>query len=385
MGINIIPTVIYSAMLGMTVFALFDVAHKPRHKQSLYLAGLLCLLLIHILGELFIYSGAYQYAPALAGAQFPIRVLLGPALYFYAFATMSPQKTLPKNAYLLALLGPVIVILGMLPFIFGISSEQKLALANPATRDPELFKIALTTCLFAMLAFITFTAIYLVATFRLQNRHRLQLMERFSDIEKRSMDWFKRVLILWAVVWLFFTLEYGITFMGWSWFGKGLILPLFEALILMTFSHYALRQPVLKDSDKADPQSKPVRTATLGQSQMQQIAEKLTTAMTRDSLFMQEDLSLKRLAETIAVSENHISETLSQFLHTNFFQFINSYRVEQAKTLLASTAQNVSCIAYEVGFNSKSTFNSAFKKSSGLTPTAYRNQQKMTMSEKIIH
>lgn len=380
MGIEVIPTVIYSSMMGMTIFALFEVISRPKQGQSICLAGLLGLLLIHILGELFIYSGAYQYAPALAGAHLPIRMLLGPALYFFAFATMSPEKALPTKVYLMALLGPLVVILGMLPFIFGITAEEKLALANPVTRDPDLWKIALFTCLFSMLAFIVFTGLYLAAAFRLQTQHRLQLMERFSDIEKRSMDWFKVILILWGSVWLAFTLDFGLGFLGWKWFGDGIVLPIFEALVLMIFCHFALRQKVLSDADKGSPKLNITRITSLASDKMEQIAQKLKDAMIKDELFLEDDLSLKRLSDAISVSENHISETLSQCLETNFFQFVNNYRVEQAMFLLTTSNKNVSEIAFEVGFNSKSTFNTAFKKAAGATPTMYRNEAKLLAS-----
>lgn len=374
MAIEIVPTVIYSAMMGMTVFALVDVASRPKQRQSVFLAGLLILLLAHILGELFIYSGAYQYAPALAGMQFPLRVLLGPALYFYAHATMSPEKSLPAKSYLIALLGPVIVITAMLPFILTISPEEKLAMADPATRDPELFKIAVYTCLFSMFAFITFTSVYFAVTFKLQNQHRKQLMERFSSIEKRSMDWFKRVLIIWGIVWSLFALEYTLSFFGVKWFGSGFVMPILEATALMTFSHYALKQPILKDAEKAKAKEVQPRTRLLDLSQMELIAKELKLAMQNDALYLEEELSLKRLSDAVSVSENHISETLSQYLKTNFFQFVNSYRVEEAKKLLTNSDKNVSSIAYDVGFNSKSTFNAAFKRMTNLTPSAYRNQ-----------
>lgn len=385
MTVEVVPTVIYSGMLGMTALALIDVASRPRQRQSVFLGGLLVLLLIHILGELFIYSGAYQYAPALAGAQFPMRVLLGPALYFYAFATMSPEKQLPKKAYVIALLGPLVVIIGMLPFIFAMTPEEKLALADPATRDPELWQIAIYTCLFAMSVFLFFTGAYFVATLRLQSRHRKQLMERFSAIEKRSMDWFKVVLTLWGCAWLFYAVDFGVGFLSWRWFGTGIVLPALEAIILIVFAHLALKQPVLEESDKGRPQSTPSRTATLNLQQMEQIAGKLTAVMRDDTLFMEEDLSLKRLSDAVSVSENQISETLSQHLKTNFFQFVNGYRVEQAKSLIGSTNKTVSAIAFEVGFNSKSTFNAAFKKAVGATPTAYRNQSKLLKPEKIAN
>ena len=116
--VNLFPTVIYSCMIGMTIPALLDVLIRPKERQNIFFKGLLLLLLIHFSGELFIYSGAYNYAPALAGAQFPFRVLLGPALYFYAHAMMSPDKAIDKRLYALALSGPILVILAMLPFLF---------------------------------------------------------------------------------------------------------------------------------------------------------------------------------------------------------------------------------------------------------------------------
>lgn len=139
-------------------------------------------MLIHLAGELFIYSGAYNYAPALAGAQFPFRVLLGPALYFYAHATMSPDKVIDKRLWILVVSSPILVLLAMLPFIFLISPSEKLALANPSTRDSDLWKVALFTCFFAPFIFILVTAFILGLAFSLHSSHRQQLMERFSDI-----------------------------------------------------------------------------------------------------------------------------------------------------------------------------------------------------------
>ncbi|WP_261319070.1 helix-turn-helix domain-containing protein [Microbulbifer agarilyticus] len=381
MAVNVVPTVIYSSMLGVTLFALLECLSKPRQRQTAYLIALISLLLVHILGELHIYSGFYQYAPSLAGLQFPIRMLLGPALYFYAFATMSPDKALPRKAYALAMLGPVLIILIMLPFLFGSSPEEKLALADPSTRDPALWKIAVTTCVVSMLAFILFTGAYLVATLRLHARHRRQLLDRFASIEDRSMDWFRVVLLLWGAAWLLFAIEYIVGFLGYRWFGSGIVLPTIEAVILLVFAHLAINQPVLTDSDKGKETDKdkesaaPSRLPSLKAERMEQIAQTLNQVMAKDKLYMESDLSLKKLSETISVSENHISETLSQFLDTNFFQFVNEYRVDAAKQLVKGSDMQVSAIAYEVGFNSKSTFNAAFKKSVGETPTAYRRQQ----------
>lgn len=376
MGIDIVPTVIYSAMLGMTLLAMFEVCTRAFQKQSLFLGGLLGLLLIHILGELHIYSGAYQYIPGVAGIHMPIRMLLGPAMYFYAVTTMAAQHTIQYKWYLLALFGPVVVIIGMIPFAM-ISAEDKLALANPLTRDPELFKVALATCLFAAASFIGFTASYFLATFKLHQHHRTQLMERYSALEKRSMDWFRAVLYLWGFVWLAFTVEFTLGFLGIRWFGSGVVVPLLEASVLMVFIHFALKQPVMERQEQAlEHGTKKTRSYTLSIAQTNEIAAKLKRAMLDDELYLEEDLSLNRLSQAVDVSENHISETLSQNLNTNFFHFVNEFRINRAMELLVETDQQVTAIAYEVGFNSKSTFNAAFKKRTDQTPSAYRKLNK---------
>ncbi len=383
--IHIVPAIIYSSMMGITLFTLLGLSTREQNRQTRYLFGLQLLLLVHIVGELFIFSGAYRFAPALAGAQFPIRMLLGPALYLYALACMSPTKKQPEKVWLVALSGPVLVILGMLPFILGISAEEKLALANPATRDPELFKIAIYTCLFAMTAFGVYTGAYLIAAFRLQQRHRKQLLDRFSDIDKRAMNWFKTLLILWGLTWCLFIVDFGINFIGIKWFGTGILLPLFEAIVLMIFNHYALQQLPLSEDDKGKTKEKAARNTSLDQTSMAQIADALTHGMQTDKLYLKEDLSLRHLSEIIGVSENYISETLSQYLTTNFFQFINGYRIEHSKSLLMNTAQNIADIAFAAGFNSKSTFNTAFKKTTGKTPSAFRNEAKGTLKQKSIN
>jgi len=360
-------------MIGMIIPALLEVLIRPKERQNIFFKVLLLLLLIHFAGELFIYSGAYSYAPALAGAQFPFRVLLGPALYFYAHATMSPDKAIDKRMSALALSGPILVLLVMLPFIFLITPAEKLALADPSIRDPELWQIALFTCLSATFLFITFTILFLVAALKLHNSHRQQLMERFSEIEQRSLDWFRPILVIWGAAWLMYAIEFSLSALGWFWFGSGILFPVFEAVALAVFIQKALSQKVLKESEKGLPRASQNRTALLSAEKMQLIASKLEHAMKEDKLFLQDNLSLNKLSESISESENHISETLSQFLHTKFFQFVNGFRVEEAKQVLQNSDKLITTIAFDVGFNSKSTFNTAFKKIVGYSPSAYRN------------
>ncbi|GAB3121730.1 helix-turn-helix domain-containing protein [Novispirillum itersonii] len=95
--------------------------------------------------------------------------------------------------------------------------------------------------------------------------------------------------------------------------------------------------------------------------------------MTRDTPYLDPLLTLPRLALKTGTTANTLSAVLNQHLGVNFFDFVNGYRVDDAaRLLLACPDRTVLDIAMEVGFNSKSTFNAAFKKHTGTTPSAWR-------------
>ena len=90
---------------------------------------------------------------------------------------------------------------------------------------------------------------------------------------------------------------------------------------------------------------------------------------------MQPELTLPRLAGMVGCSINHLSQILNSKFEMTFFDFLNSYRVEEAKLILrdmSASHQSILDISFAVGFNSNSAFYSAFKKKTGLTPAQFR-------------
>ena len=95
--------------------------------------------------------------------------------------------------------------------------------------------------------------------------------------------------------------------------------------------------------------------------------------------YRQEDLSIARLADQLAVPEYRLRRLINQRLgHRNFSAFVNGYRLSEACTVLADPTRQhlpVLSIALEAGFQSIGPFNRAFKAATGLTPTEFRRQQ----------
>ncbi|WP_340065731.1 AraC family transcriptional regulator [Ascidiimonas aurantiaca] len=100
--------------------------------------------------------------------------------------------------------------------------------------------------------------------------------------------------------------------------------------------------------------------------------DSLRNFMINEKPYLEEDLTLQKLAEKTEIPEKHLSFLINKIIGKHFFDFINSYRIQQAQILLQNKELNIQQIMYEVGFNSKSSFNTAFKKYTATTPSKYR-------------
>lgn len=110
------------------------------------------------------------------------------------------------------------------------------------------------------------------------------------------------------------------------------------------------------------------------------IVEKLDKMMQEKKIYLDPELNLVSLADITQISRHHISEALNQYLGKTYYAYINEYRIKEVLFLLDKCKKqgikpNILSIAFEMGFNSKSTFHLYFKKITGSTPSEYNNQQ----------
>jgi len=105
------------------------------------------------------------------------------------------------------------------------------------------------------------------------------------------------------------------------------------------------------------------------------VYDRLTYLMSVENIYQDFDLSLESLAQMMSITPHQLSQFMNERLGTNFRNYINSYRIEEAKKILVTdTGKNILTICYDVGFNSKSTFNLCFKKYTNMTPSEFRQE-----------
>jgi AraC-like DNA-binding protein len=105
------------------------------------------------------------------------------------------------------------------------------------------------------------------------------------------------------------------------------------------------------------------------------LGKQLTAMMEQEKIYCDEELSLPRLSDSLGVTQHQLSQFLNQHYNRNYNNFINGYRIGDAKMLLVDEPdRNTLSIALAVGFNSYSAFHSAFRKVTGISPAEFRKK-----------
>ena len=182
-----------------------------------------------------------------------------------------------------------------------------------------------------------------------------------------------------AIFWVTVAIQY---FIPLPWVQYFIVELIFGVILfmVMSFVYKGLRHPnffmgIEAEDEAATFEVKEVHNKN--QSLMQRDLEEIQQYMEEVKPYRKHDLSLQQLAKVLNLSPRYLSQLLNQRLRQNFFEFVNSYRIEEAKELLGDPDNRelrINEIMYQVGFNSKSTFNNVFKKLTKVTPTQFRSQ-----------
>ena len=214
------------------------------------------------------------------------------------------------------------------------------------------------------------------------NRHQHRMPEEFSFEEGISLAWLRYLAIglaaIWVVVFISILVEERL----------GLSMPLgsdyfiYTAVTIFVFllGFNGIRQGNIFTSSEKDEQELPAsdgpryQRSGLKPGLAEQYYQGLLDYMEKELPFLDSRLSLNQLAEAMGISPNHLSQVINEQAGQNFYQFVNSYRIETFRQKAADPVNShltLLAIALDCGFNSKSSFNNIFKKITGETPSEY--------------
>lgn len=388
---------LYLAGIVITFFlAILLTGKQNKTRADRILIVWLCAMAFHLLlFYLFITGKIYNY-PALLGIHLPYPLIHGLLLFLYT-AELTHQHPKKRMTWLLHLLPIILLYLLMIPF-FNLSSAEKINVyRNKGAGYETLIQVCSIAIIISGIAYVT-------ASLFLLRRYRRSIEDEFSNIEKINLAWLRYLIYGIAVIWIavifgddsiiFGTTVLFVFFLGFFGIRQTGIFTLAHPPIpkLQTLPAEEIAKesniPFYQELPPDKGANQPEITTTispkikyeksgLGGEQAAKMYKLLAGCMADQKPFADSEITLAALARTLDVHPNHLSQVINSYEGKNFYDYINFHRVEEFKKLaLLPDNRNYTLLslAYECGFNSKTSFNRNFKKVTGISPSEYLQQ-----------
>lgn len=402
-----------SVILSIFLFS----SSSRKLSYSRLLMGLFQLLMAFYFTFNFLYSiRAFEIVAALYFFILPVILMFIPVFYLYILSITSPIFRF-KRSHIIHFLPAILITLLNTPYLFAPHAERLDFISHgfSMSGNNNLSGFLLVIYMIGILGIFTVQlAFYTIKAFRLYREHKTYIENRYSYTKNINLDWILASIVCFVVFFVFNDILYLVgfrqqnltqilynlamlsttLFVGY----RGLIqIDLnsgeqnigLKVLIQKDFrdnalmpnpidagkSEFSLDSEVQEDIEASKHAiSKKYSGSTLTGSQKKLLISKLEHLMQHEKLFINEKLSIEDVAIKLDTNSKYVSQIINETFNKNFYHFINSYRIDEAKRLLTSKGNekySILGIAQSVGFVSKSTFNVAFKRFTGLTPTEY--------------
>lgn len=349
-------------------FAAFP-GHQPQPRR--WLALFFLLVTGMLASTLVIWNSYLQTRPIAQSSWMPMLLsgcllLQGPVLYFYLRSLSQPLDLWRwRNALHLV---PAIVALGV------------ILLADISLRDwlpwfwPTLTPIERGAVKFVWALFKCSPLIYVLACFRAEYQLRQQMRQLYSSISNRDLRAADIVLGGFFIHWLWSFIAY---FLGGYLSGEmndllGTINNYFTVLLVNTLFVFGLLNTRQLLSTQANQSVQVIADPIPTPPSPEKLAA-IERGMVDQKLYLDSQLTLEGFATHIGLRSREVSTIINNHYGSNFFEFVNRHRVEEAKRLLREdTDETILAIAFKAGFNSQSAFHRFFKRVTGVTPSGFR-------------
>ena len=310
-----------------------------------------------------------QY-PHFLKLQDPFIFLAAPLLYLYIRTLIKGRATLGKRD-LLHFLPFALCLIFLFPFYFQSGEAKLFSVASNFDYWARWSYIRSGTLI---LQFVTYLS--LIAWMHIS--YSRQLKRKTSPVQESVRFQIRFMLATLTAVWIMGSLKFALTlaFPAYETETVDLLIPASLSLFVYAIGYLGLRRPEgLTGPDNSVQSPLRYQRSTLTLERAGTYRQRLLDLMNSEKPYLDSELTLQKLAKAVAVSPHHLSQTINEQLNQNFIDFINAYRIEEAKRMLTDPSKkhySILAVSEEVGFNSKSAFNTAFKKHVNMTPSEFR-------------
>lgn len=386
------------------------------------LAVLLSVLAYKMLEGGVTYSSLYQIMPHILDLMPGAVLLMGPIFYGYIRA-VSGEMPFTTKQWMLHLSPFILLFVVNSPQVFVPAIEKVTSITQrQAFNEPMVLPWRIVILLIIIKVHL---ATYLAHAWKILKTFEHQVKQLRADSSQFVLGRHKQLCLsfialeaLWVIL---FVLQqtagiYALDYVGKSWL-------VFMAIIILAIGYYGLKQPNILfseaerllvfnnlDTDISKPSAPQQKYTTIEHSSLQsnennsilqpkesteqnhkyhlskipestaqEIVSNIGNILATKALYLDDKLTLTRLADELTLKPHLVSQVINQTMKTSFYKLINQYRVKHAITLLEKhdSTWSIERIAFESGFGNRVTFNNAFKTFKGCSPSAFKKQIKM--------
>lgn len=372
--ICILQGAIFAALLLFRYF-------KLKKSADFWLAALLVLLCSSLITPLIGFANVYDRNQWLT--YFPFSIVYGYSvcIWFYVLTLTNAKREFRRNDWLLFIPSVVYLIFRFALFAQNLEFKSRF--------DAEFYQ----PLVYPFVAVTEFVWNFALLSFAIRHyrKYRAWLDENYSDTEKIKFDWLRNFLYIFTFL---FVLGAVFDFTGNFIFSLSYIQYFYFELVLAFVTYYLAIAGYLRSQtitvNFTETESARIETATaddakkplLPENELETLKTKLRALMETEKPFLDSQLTLSVLAKQLGVNTTVLSHTINSGFDKNFNDFVNEYRINEVKNKLkggAAENENLLGIAFDSGFNSKATFNRAFKKFTGVSPKEFSADAKINI------
>lgn len=346
-----------------------------------YLGALLAVMALLLFDGFLRAQGVHTRHPHVIGLTAWVPFALGPLVYLYVREMTSRERAPAWRHFIVT--GAYFLLLCATFFPRSASYKREIAEHHSSWMINAL-----------EIVLLVYGLAYAIAALVRLRGHREHVEEVYSNLHGVSLRWLFVLSVLNALVWIAALAAFVIRMSGLAESGAAsLIVPIGSTITVFVIGYFQLGQaeilvappqaPTPAAAAPAEPAAPSVadakpspayQRARLTSDDAAELEVRVRAAMTDKKLYQRSGLTLPELADEVAATPHEVSQVLSTRLGKNFYTFINEHRIEHVKAALRTTDRPVLDLAFEAGFQSKSTFNAAFRKATGTTPSEFRQR-----------
>ena len=397
---------VFHGLILAGVLLFYSAGHR---RTNVFMALLVVAIALRFLHFWLIRTELLLQHPSWGMLYTPLDLAWGPLLYLYALSisdkALSRLQALHFLPFALMFLAPLQYALStpeeQVAFLQYFWSDRGDAAQRDAilTTIPALWRFWIENHVYGAMFTLQFGT-YCLLVLRQIEQHNATLERHYSSTEEIDLRWLRTLTYLcvfFLLLFVVFNRGQLVLFGDFTHTALGPNTPfLLLVIVIYIIGIRALRQsPIDATPDEVrlessstlpgepaetapQPAQKPEKYARSGISvqEAQEYKIRLMETMQEEELYLDCDLTLGNLADAAGMTYHKASQVINEQMNQKFFSFVNTYRIQRAKEMLADPAtanMPIVELALEVGFKSKSSFYDAFKKATNLTPTQYRN------------